>query len=196
MTGDLPVLTFVDQVAFESWIAAQPSDSADLWVKFAKRGSGVETVSKSEAIDVALCHGWIDGQLKPFDDAYWLVRFTPRRARSKWSAINRARADELVASGRMRPAGLAQIALAKSDGRWEAAYAPQSQATVPDDLEDALKAAPVAKALFEQLDSANRYAVLYRVQDTKTPQARVKRIETLVAMLNRGETIHPRRNKN
>jgi uncharacterized protein YdeI (YjbR/CyaY-like superfamily) len=194
-SDSLPVLAFADRTAFERWMEQQPADSPGLWLKFAKVTSGVATVSKAEAIDVALCHGWIDGQLKPFDESFWLVRFTPRKARSKWSAINRARALQLAAEGRMTSRGQSQIDAAVQDGRWEAAYASQSQATVPDDLAAALAAEPSAKAMFETLDPANRYAVLYRVHNAGKPDTRAKRIATLIAMLARGETIHPPRRK-
>lgn len=198
MAGDqaeLPVLAFADAGEWESWLAGQPPLSNGLWLKFAKKASGVPTVSKPDAIDVALCHGWIDGQLKPFDDDYWLIRFTPRRPKSKWSAINCKRAEDLIAAGRMRPAGLAEIEKAKADGRWEVAYQSQSTITVPADLQQALDQNEAARTLFEVLDSANRYAVLYRVHTAKRPETRASMIEKLVAMLERGETIHPRRGK-
>ncbi|WP_428427901.1 YdeI/OmpD-associated family protein [Pararhizobium sp.] len=192
---ELPVLAFAGAAEWESWLASQPPSANGLWLKFAKKASGVATVSKPDAIDLALCHGWIDGQLKPFDDTYWLIRFTPRRPKSKWSAINCKRAEALIEAGRMRPAGLAEIERAKADGRWEIAYQSQSTITVPADLQQALNENEGAKTLFETLDSANRYAVLYRVHTAKKPDTRAGIIEKLVAMLGRGETIHPRRSK-
>ena len=185
----LPVLAFESAAAFEAWLAAQPRDSAGLWLKLPKKGSGVASVSKSEAIDAALCHGWIDGQLDRYDEKSWLVRFTPRRPRSKWSQINCERAEELVATGRMRPAGLAEIEAAKKDGRWQNAYPPHSRATPPPDLETALDANPTAAAFFATLKGANRYGLIYRVLDAKRPETRAKRIADFVAMLERGETL-------
>lgn len=193
--SDLPVLAFTTAGEWESWLASQPVTANGLWLKFAKKASGVPSVSKPEAIDVALCHGWIDGQLKPFDENYWLIRFTPRRPKSKWSAINCKRAQALIEEGRMHPAGLAEIEKAKADGRWAAAYDSQGSATVPNDLQQALGENESAKNLFDTLDSANRYAVLYRVQTATKSETRERIIEKLVAMLARGETIHPRRGK-
>lgn len=191
--SELPVLAFADAAAWERWLSGQPPLAKGLWLKFAKKSSGVLTVSKPDAIDAALCHGWIDGQLKPFDDNYWLIRFTPRRPRSKWSAINCKRAEALIEAGRMRSPGLAEIERAKADGRWEVAYRSQSTITVPADLQQALDANEGAKRLFVALDSANRYAILYRVHTAMKPETRARIIEKLVAMLGRGETIHPRR---
>lgn len=189
----LPVLAFADAAEWENWLASQPLPANGLWIKFARKAAGVPTVSKPEAIDAALCHGWIDGQLKPFDGKHWLIRFTPRRAQSKWSAINCRRAEALIEAGLMRPAGLAEVERAKADGRWEMAYQSQSTITVPSDLQHALDENESAKTLFEVLDSANRYAVLYRIHTAKKPETRARMIEKLVAMLARGETIHPRR---
>jgi uncharacterized protein YdeI (YjbR/CyaY-like superfamily) len=162
-----------------------------VWLKLAKAASGIPTVSKQEAIDGALCYGWIDGQLKKFDANHWLTRFTPRRPGARWSQDNRERALALIKLGRMRPAGMRAIEQAKHAGRWEAAYAPQSKATVPKDLQSALDRSPRAKRHFDRLDSRNRYAILYRVQDAKKPETRAQRIEKYVTMLARGETIHP-----
>ncbi len=192
---DLPVLAFADAAEWESWLAREPAASNGLWLKFAKKASGVPTVSKPEAIDAALCHGWIDGQLKPFDENFWLIRFTPRRPKGKWSAINCKRAEALIEEGRMRPAGLAEVERAKADGRWEMAYQSQGNITMPDDLQRALDDNESAKAFFGTLDSANRYSVLYRVHTAVKPETRARMIERLIAMLARGETIHPRRAK-
>ena len=186
----LPILGFADTAAFERWIEAQPADAPGLWVKFSKAGSGVASVTKSEAIDVALCHGWIDGQLDKYDDDFWLIRFTPRKPRSKWSRKNRDRAVELIAAGRVRPPGLAQIEAAKADGRWDSAYAPASTAEVPPDLAAALAANPEAAAFFATLTGANRYAILYRIGAVKKPETRARKIAQFVDMLARGETIH------
>jgi uncharacterized protein YdeI (YjbR/CyaY-like superfamily) len=192
-TRDLPVLAFKSQQAWDDWLASQPADSRGLWLKLAKKSSGIASVSKPEAIDTALCHGWIDGQLDSLDDRYWLVRFTPRQSTSKWSEKNRDRALELVALKRMRPAGLKEIERAKKDGRWEAAYAPQSTAVVPDDLRAALAKNKKASAFFETLNGANRYAILYRIHGAKKPETRIARIEKFVAMLAAGETLHPQK---
>ena len=188
--GGLPILAFADSVAFVRWLEAQSASSPGLWIKFAKAGSGIASVTKAEAIDAALCHGWIDGQLDKYDDKHWLVRFTPRKARSKWSQVNRARAAELIEAGRMRAGGLAQIEAAKADGRWDAAYAPASKAEVPPDLQAALERSPAAAAFFATLTGANRYAILYRIGAVKRAETRARKIADFVAMLERGETVH------
>ena len=186
----LPVLGFADAAGFGAWLEGQPDDAKGLWLKIAKAGRGLASVSKAEAIDAALCNGWIDGQLDKYDADYFLVRFTPRTARSKWSQVNRKRALELSEEGRMRPRGQAQVAAAKADGRWEAAYAPASKATVPPDLQAALEASPGAAVFFDTLTGANRYAILYRIGAVKRPETRARKIAEFVAMLERGETIH------
>lgn len=186
----LPILGFADEAKFATWLAAQPADASGLWLKLTKKGSGEASLSKAEAIDAALCHGWIDGQLDKLDDAFFLVRFTPRKARSKWSEVNRKRAGELIAEGWMQPAGFAQIEAAKADGRWEAAYAPASTAQVPPDLQTALDASPKAASFFATLTGANRYAILYRIGAVKKAETRARKIEHFVAMLERGETVH------
>src|SRR3982075_3442799 len=162
---DLPVIAFKSQQAWDAWLTSQPAGSKGLWLKLAKKSSGIASVSKPDAIDTALCHGWIDGQLDSFDDRYWLNRFTPRQSSSRWSEKNRARALQLVELKRMKPAGLKEIERAKEDGRWDAAYAPQSTAQVPDDLVAALAKSKAAKSFFEALDSTNRYAILYQLHD-------------------------------
>ena len=188
---DLPVIAFKSQQAWDGWLTSRPADSNGLWLKLAKKSSGISSVSRPEAIDTALCHGWIDGQLDSFDDNYWLIRFTPRQSSSKWSEKNRARALQLVELKRMKPAGLAEIERAKKDGRWSAAYAPQSTAQVPDDLVKALAKNKTAKSFFETLDSTNRYAILHRIHDAKKPETRMARIEKYVTMLIERKTIHP-----
>ena len=192
---DLPVIAFKSQQAWDAWLTSPAARSKGLWLKLAKKSSGIASVSRAEAIDTALCHGWIDGQLDSFDGNYWLMRFTPRQSTSKWSEKNRTRALELVALKRMRPAGLSEIERAKKDGRWSAAYAPQSTAHVPDDLGAALAKNNAAKGFFETLDSANRYAILYRIHVAKKPETRLARIEKYVAMLIEGKTIHPPKTK-
>jgi uncharacterized protein YdeI (YjbR/CyaY-like superfamily) len=192
---DLPVIVFKSQDAWHDWLASQGSDSIGLWLKLAKKSSGIASVSKADAVDTALCHGWIDGQLDSFDDKYSLVRFTPRRPTSKWSANNRTRALQLIELDRMLPAGRKEIERAKQDGRWGAAYAPQSTAEVPDDLRAALAKNKKAGKFFETLNGANRYAILYRIHNAKKSETRAARIEKFVAMLAAGETIHPQKPK-
>jgi uncharacterized protein YdeI (YjbR/CyaY-like superfamily) len=187
----LPVMTFESIDAWDAWLAAHHAGSPGLWLKIAKKGSAGTTISYSDALDVALCHGWIDGQKGRHDDDYWLQRFTPRKPGSNWSKINTERAAALIASGRMRPAGLREVERAQADGRWEQAYESQSRVTVPDDLARALAANQRARAFFATLDSANRYAILYRIRTAKRPETRAKRIETFVAMLSEHKKIHP-----
>jgi uncharacterized protein YdeI (YjbR/CyaY-like superfamily) len=187
----LPIQAFEDQAAWDAWLGRNGQDAAGLWLKFAKAGSGAVTLGKPQAIETALAHGWVDGQLDKFDDRFWLVRFTPRGPRSKWSEINRTTALKLIADGRMQPSGQTEVDKAQADGRWDAAYAPQSRMEIPDDLQLALDAAPGAKAFFATLKGANRYAVLYRIHDAKTQKTRTARIEKFVGMLSRGEVTHP-----
>lgn len=191
----LPILAFGSASLFEQWMVQQHPASKGLWLKLAKRGAGEPSVGKQDAIEVALCHGWIDGQLNAYDDTYWLIRFTPRSAKSRWSEINRTTVTRLMAEGRVSPAGLAQVEAARADGRWDGAYAPQSRAAVPPDLQAALDANPSAKDFFATLTGANRYAVLYRIQDARTAQTRQARIEKFIGMLARREVVHPPRPK-
>ncbi len=190
-SAKLPVVKFSNCDEFEAWLAKQSSSSKGAWLKFAKSGTSVRTISKQDAIDCALCHGWIDGQLDKLNEKYWLIRFTPRKNGSKWSEKNRVRASELIAEARMQKSGLAEVARAKADGRWDAAYPSQSRAGVPDDLQRALDGNNKAKAFFSGLNSRNRYAVLYRIHNAKTAKSRASNIAKFVAMLERGETIHP-----
>jgi uncharacterized protein YdeI (YjbR/CyaY-like superfamily) len=187
----LPILPFSSQKDWEDWLGKHHQTSKGLWLKIAKKDTGIDTVTYAEALDAALCHGWIDGQKGSFDDTFWLQKFTPRGPRSKWSKINREKAEALTEAGRMKPAGLAAVEQARSDGRWEQAYDSQSKAAVPEDLQRELDRNPKAAAFFATLDSANRYAVLYRVQEAKKPETRARRIEKFIGMLNRGEKIHP-----
>ncbi|WP_066826874.1 YdeI/OmpD-associated family protein [Sphingomonas mali] len=188
--GGLPVLDFADAQAWEAWLAAQGGKAAGIWLKIAKAGNSASSLTKAQAIDAALCHGWIDGQIDKYDEAWFLTRFTPRKRTSKWSENNRKRAEQLVADGRVAPAGLAEIEAAKADGRWDTAYAPASTAEEPEDLKAALDAEPAARAFFDTLTGANRYAILYRVQTAKKAETRAARIEKFVAMCRRGETVH------
>lgn len=188
--GGLPVLAFGNAASFEEWLDDQAADAAGAWLKLPKKSASAPGLTKAEAIDVALRYGWIDGQLDKYNGQYWLVRFTPRKARSKWSEVNKKRAMELLAEGRMRKSGVAQVEAAKADGRWDAAYAPASSAKIPPDLQDALDANPEAAKFFATLKGANRYAILYRIGSVKRPETRARKIADYVAMLERGETIH------
>lgn len=189
-SDELPILPFASAVAWEAWLEEEHARAAGVWLRIAKKDSGIATVTYAEALDVALCFGWIDGQKRGFDATWFLQRFTPRTQRSRWSKINTEHVARLIAEGRMRPAGLAHVEAARADGRWEAAYASQANATVPPDLRAALDANPAAAARFATLSGANRYAILYRVQDAKRPETRARRIDRFVAMLARGETLH------
>jgi uncharacterized protein YdeI (YjbR/CyaY-like superfamily) len=186
-------LAFASQAEWRAWLAEHHADSDGVWIKFAKKASRTPTVVYAEAVEVALVYGWIDGQVKGIDGQHYRQRFTPRRARSRWSKINRAKAEKLIASGAMEPAGLAEVERAKADGRWDRAYDSPTTAAVPDDLRAALDADPAAAKLFDELDGNNRYAILHRIQEAKRPETRARRIAAFVAMLARGETIHPRR---
>lgn len=188
---ELPILHFETQDAWEEWLAEHYSSSPGAWLRFGKKGSAVQSPSYAEALDVALCYGWIDSQKKSYDEASWLQKFSPRGAKSVWSKINRDKVAALVQAGRMKPAGLAAVDLAKADGRWDAAYDSQRNATVPEDLQAELDRRPEAKAFFATLNSANRYAVLWRIQTAKKPETRARRIANLVDMLERNEKIHP-----
>jgi uncharacterized protein YdeI (YjbR/CyaY-like superfamily) len=186
-----PMLAFPDPASWEKWLAAEHAGASGLWLKLAKKGCPHTTVSYAEALDTALCFGWIDGQKRPLDDDYWLQRFTPRKPKGKWSKINRGKAEALIAAGRMRPTGLREVEAAQADGRWDAAYDGQSTATVPDDLRQALDQDADAAAFFATLDRGNRYAILYRVQEAKKPETRAARIDKFVAMLHDHQTVHP-----
>ena len=187
---DLPVEEFASAKHWERWLARNQTKSPGVWLKIAKKGSGVTTVSNAEAIEVALCYGWIDGLRHQHDDVYFRQRFTPRTPKSKWSKINRDKVEALIAAGRMQPRGQAEIDAAKADGRWDAAYAGSRTMKVPDDLARALRRNATARRAFEALDSRNRYAILYRIHDAKRPETRARRIEQFVTMLAEGRTIH------
>jgi uncharacterized protein YdeI (YjbR/CyaY-like superfamily) len=188
--GSLPVLMFPTATAWHEWLAGNGAASAGVWLKTAKKGAAETTVSYAEALEVALCFGWIDGQKGPLDEQYWLQRFTPRKPGSNWSKINTEKAAALIEAGKMQPAGLREVELAKADGRWHRAYANQRSAEVPADLRLALDANPAARAFFETLTGANRYAVLYRIQVVKRPETRARKIEQYVQMLAEHRTLH------
>jgi uncharacterized protein YdeI (YjbR/CyaY-like superfamily) len=189
MADELPTLELASQEAWERWLETHP-EADGAWLKIAKKDAGVVTVTYEGAVESALCFGWIDGQVRRFDERFYLQRFTPRRRGSRWSKINREKAEALIAAGRMRPSGLAQVEAAKADGRWAAAYDGARTIAVPEDLRRALDANPRAKAFFETLSGANRYAILYRVGDAKRPETRAKRIAQYVELCARGETLY------
>ena len=181
---------FTTADAFHTWLAKNHSTSRGLWLRIAKKASGVKSVTYAEALDIALCYGWIDGQRKALDETYFLQLFTPRTKRSVWSKINRGKVADLIAAERMQPAGHAEIERAKADGRWESAYDSVKNATVPDDLQKFFDKNPRAKTFFESLTSQNRYAILWRLMTAKRPETRAKRFAQFTEMLKKGEKIH------
>jgi uncharacterized protein YdeI (YjbR/CyaY-like superfamily) len=188
---DLPIIPFASRDAWGAWLEGQHATSDGLWLKFAKKYSGLETVTYDQAVEIALCYGWIDGQVRSFDEDYYLQRFTPRRPRSKWSKINRQKATKLIERGEMKPAGLREVERAKADGRWDDAYDAPSTATVPEDLKRALGKNEIAREFFATLDRRNRYTILYQIQDAKRPETRARRIAKYVAMLAEREKPYP-----
>ncbi len=188
---NLPILEFADRRAWELWLEENHESSGGVWLKIARKGAPHPTVTYAEALEEAIRYGWIDGQKAGHDESSWLQRFTRRGPRSKWSQINREKANELIARNRMTAAGLAQVRAAKQDGRWDQAYEPQRRATVPEDLQRALDENPAAKEFFATLTGANRYAFLYRLHQTKTPAARKRRIANYIEMLTEHRTFHP-----
>ena len=188
--SELPIIQFDSAAQFEAWLSEQPRTSQGLWLKLAKKNAGMASISHAESIDSALCHGWIDSQSDKLDDDFWLLRYTPRKAQSKWSQRNCSKATELIEQGRMTSAGLAEVERAKADGRWDAAYAPPSTAQVPDDLQLALDLNPVAKEFFERINKTNRYAVTWRVATARKPETRAARVTKIVTMLANHEKFH------
>jgi uncharacterized protein YdeI (YjbR/CyaY-like superfamily) len=178
-----PVIAFDGPAAWRAWLDEHHRTAGGVWVKMAKKASGIPSVTHPEALEEALCYGWIDGQRRTLDDQWFLQRFTPRRPRSTWSKINCAKVERLLDAGRMRPAGLAEVDRAKADGRWDAAYEPPSKATVPPDLQRALDRNPAAAAFFATLNSQDRFVILRRIEDAKKPETRARRIEKSVTML-------------
>ena len=189
--AELPTLPFENKKKWADWLARQHDKSAGVWLKLAKKDSRIPSVTYEEALDVALCYGWIDGQKKGFDDKYWLQKFTPRGPKSIWSKINTEKAERLIASGEMKPSGLKAVEAAKQDGRWGAAYSSQKNISVPEDFQSALDKNRIAKAFFATLNSANRYAILFRITTARKPETRTKRIQQFVEMLERGEKLYP-----
>ncbi len=195
LTDNLPILLFETQQDWEAWLAGHHVEAGGAWLKIAKKATGANSVSYAEALESALCYGWIDGQKATFDEQYWLQKFSPRRSKSIWSKVNCDKAMALIAEGRMQPAGLRQVESAKADGRWEQAYASQSKMTVPDDLQSELDKNPAAQEFFNTLNSVNRYAILFRIQTAKKAETRSARIRKFVEMLAKGETIYPSTSK-
>jgi uncharacterized protein YdeI (YjbR/CyaY-like superfamily) len=186
---DLPTRAFKSQKEWEAWLERN-HETRGVWLKFAKKSAGIPTVSYQEAVDVALCYGWIDGQNKSVDESYFVQRFTPRTSTSNWSKINRQKAERFIDEGRMRPSGLRAIEVARANGRWDKAYEGQREITMPDDFAKALKKNAKARKFFHTLSSRNRYAVLYRIHDAKKPETRARRIESFIAMLEEGQKIY------
>ncbi len=185
------IMSFETQQDWEAWLKENHTDSRGIWLKIAKKGALTPSVSYAEALDSALCYGWIDGQKAASDDKYWLQKFTPRTAKSIWSKVNCGKAEALIAEGRMQPEGLRQVELARSDGRWERAYESQSKITIPDDFQSELDKNPQAQDFFNTLDSANRYAFLFRIHAAKKPETRSAKIQKFVEMLNQQQKLHP-----
>ncbi|HJT59531.1 MAG TPA: YdeI/OmpD-associated family protein [Ktedonobacteraceae bacterium] len=190
-TDKLPIILFATQQDWEDWLAEHYTDTDGVWLKLAKKATGIASVNYSDALDSALCYGWIDGQKASFDDQHWLQKFTPRRPKSMWSKVNCDRATALIAQGRMQPSGLKQVELAKANGRWERAYESQSSITIPADFQSELDKNAKAKDFFSTLDSANRYAILWRVHNAKRPETRAARIQKFIEMLSNNQKIHP-----
>ncbi|QDZ28513.1 YdeI family protein [Noviherbaspirillum sp. UKPF54] len=185
-----PRLTFASQEEWETWLERNGSSSTGVWLRLAKKSADRPTVSYAQALESALCYGWIDGKKQAESEHYWLQRFTPRTAKSLWSKVNKGKAEALIESGRMRPAGMQEINRAKQDGRWDAAYSPAGTATVPEDLQCAFAANPKAEKFFATLNSKNRYAILFRIQNAKKPETRARKIAQFIEMLSNGETLH------
>jgi len=190
MADELPIHLFAGPAELEAWLEENHASSEGLWLKIAKKGASEPSVTYAEALELALCFGWIDSQKRGFDETHFLQRFTPRRPRGRWSKINREKVEALFEEGKIRPTGLAEVEAAKADGRWEAAYEGQRTAKVPPDLQRELDANPAAAEFFASLSSANRYAIIYRLDDAKKPETRERRLKKFVAMLERGEKIH------
>jgi uncharacterized protein YdeI (YjbR/CyaY-like superfamily) len=185
---DLPVETFEDAYAFDAWLRRN-HETAGVWIKMARKSSGITSIDWGAAVPVALCWGWIDGQRRSLDETWFLQRFTPRRPRSSWSKINVGHVERLIAEGRMQPPGLAQVEAARSDGRWDAAYSSGGSRTVPPELQAALDASPAAAAEFAKLDSSNRFAMCYRVETAKRAETKARRVAQFVELLERGERL-------
>lgn len=189
--NDLPVILFAHSAAWTTWLEQHHTTATGIWLRLAKKAAGIESVSYAEALEVALCYGWIDGQKKSYDETSWLQKFTPRGTKSIWSKINRENAKALIERGKMQPTGLKAIEQAQQDGRWDAAYDSSRSALVPEDFQAALEHNAEAKAFFATLTRGNRYAILFRIQTAKKAETRAKRIQQFIQMLENHETIHP-----
>lgn len=187
MPNELPIVPFANKKKWAAWLAKEHERSAGVWIQFAKKGSGIASVTYEEAVDVALCYGWIDGQAKRLDDQYYLQKFTPRRPKSIWSKINTEKVERLIASGEMKPAGLKAIDAAKADGRWDAAYSSPKEMAVPDDFQAVLGKNQKAAAFFDTLSRSNRYAILFQIETAKKSETRARRIQKFMGRLERGE---------
>ncbi len=190
-TDTLPTISFATQQDWEAWLNEHHTDTKGLWLKIAKKETGIPSVSYPEALESALCYGWIDGQKASCDDKYWLQKFTPRSPKSMWSKVNCDKATELIATARMQPAGLRQVQLARADGRWDLAYESQSKITIPDDFQRELDNNQQAKEFFNTLNSVNRYAILRRIQISKKPETRTARIQKFIDMLSKHQKLYP-----
>jgi uncharacterized protein YdeI (YjbR/CyaY-like superfamily) len=188
-SSELPTLPFANKRKWSDWLAKQHATSTGLWLKLAKKDSGIPSITYEEALDVALCYGWIDGQKKGFDDKYWLQKFTPRGAKSIWSKINTEKVERLIASGEMKPAGLKAVEAAKADGRWDAAYSSQKNISIPADFQAALDKDKKAKMNFMKLKSAERYSFLFRIHNAKKPETRARKIQQFIELLAKGEAL-------
>ena len=186
--AEQPVVFFATPDELGAWMDEHAEESDGIWLKFAKKASGIPSVVYADAVEIALCHGWIDGQVKRLDEQHYLQKFTPRRPRSKWSKLNREKAERLISEGRIGPAGLREVERAREDGRWDEAYDSATTATVPDDFREALDAEPAAREFFESLGNTKRYAFLYHIRDAKRPDTRAKRIAEYVELLRVGKT--------
>ncbi len=190
-TDGLPLILFTDQAAFEAWLKDHYSDAQGVWIKLAKKGSGTSSISYAGAVESALCYGWIDSQAAPFDEQFYIQKFSPRKPNSKWSKLNTEKVEALIVAGRIQPSGYHQVELAKEDGRWEAAYEPPSQISIPEDFQAGLNENQRAKEFFSTLSSQNRYAILHRIQITRNPSARSARIKEFIDMLSANEKLYP-----
>ncbi len=186
---ELPILPFASKNKWSDWLAKQHDKSTGVWLKLAKKSSGIPSITYDEAVDTALCYGWIDGQKRGFDDKYWLQKFTPRGPKSIWSKVNTEKVERLIASGEMKPAGMKAIEAARLDGRWEAAYASQKNSTIPQDFQAALDQNVKARDFFSTLKSAERYSILFRIHNARKPETRARRIQQFIEMLERNEKI-------
>lgn len=190
-TSDVPIVSFESPEAWEQWLAENHESSSGIWMRISKKSSAIRTITYDEALDAALCYGWIDGRKRALDDESWLQKFTPRGQRGVWSRVNTQHAERLIAAGRMKPAGLAQVGAAKRDGRWERAYAPPSAAEIPEDFLVELNKRPKARAFFATLNKRNTFPIYYRLDSAKKPETRERRMNEILAMLDRGEKFYP-----